>query len=229
MPIVPDDRADNESGTHAVCRIRHMIETDFAFASRLLPSEDALSSRLGIGRRAVRRALEVLEFEGLLRRTPRGMRIAEPARTASPMARSESTVPRELMAARLCVEPALAALCAMRATETDMGRLLALVSRVNEARDSDESEMWDALLHRTIARTAGNGALLAAYLSFEELRGDADWQALMTDCFTPDRVEVFHRQHNALVDAIADRDAAAARWVMAEHLDTMSRSMGLGG
>jgi len=54
------------------------------------------------------------------------------------------TTPMEVMEARLCIEPALAALCARRALPLDIERMRHLARRILEARDPDSTELWTA-------------------------------------------------------------------------------------
>ena len=103
----------------ALTTLRQLITSSALGAGGQLPTERALAERLGIGRRALRAALEVLEEEGLLwRRQGKGTFIGQPpdphGQIAADIVRAVDAA--TIMEARLCVEPALAALAAGRAS-----------------------------------------------------------------------------------------------------------------
>ena len=80
-----------------------------------LPTERELSDKTGAPRRLIRRALAALEAEGLIwRRQGKGTFAGQPVEPVSALAAeiSDSSEPVEVMEARLCIEPEIAALCA---------------------------------------------------------------------------------------------------------------------
>ncbi|MGO8656855.1 winged helix-turn-helix domain-containing protein, partial [Rhizobium ruizarguesonis] len=60
---MPMDETQGNSN-YALERLRALLRSDSLDADGKLPTERTLSEMLGVGRRAVRRALEVLEAEG---------------------------------------------------------------------------------------------------------------------------------------------------------------------
>src|SRR5439155_26016795 len=94
-----------------------------------LPTERDLVERLSAPRSAIRRALEVLEHEGVIvRHVGRGTFLAEgpaPPRPGAP----PDTSPAEIMQVRLVLEPPVAALAARVATQADPDRLRRCLDR----------------------------------------------------------------------------------------------------
>ncbi len=135
-------------------------------ATRRLPSERALAAQLGVGRRTLRRALEVLEAEGhIWRQQGKGTFLGpRPLRgEVSLVELSSRTNPLEVMEARLEIEPALARLAALRASNGDIDRLKHLAQKTEFMADGDcdSRELWDGAFHRAIAEAAGNSLLFA--------------------------------------------------------------------
>ena len=205
-----------------------LIEAGDVGADGRLPTERDLSDRFGVGRRVLRTALDALEMEGLIwRKQGKGTFIGQPPDPNGQLAAqiSDEADPISVMEARLCVEPELAALCAMRASPDDVVRLRALAERTSSAADAEAAELWDGSLHRLIARIAGNPILMTAFSLVDEVRTDNRWHAERERARSPDRVRLYTSQHRLIVDAIAAGDAHVARAAMRTHLETLSLSL----
>ncbi len=212
----------------ALTKLRQLITSSALGAGGQLPTERALAERLGIGRRALRAALEVLEEEGLLwRRQGKGTFIGQPpdphGQIAANIVRAVDAA--AIMEARLCVEPALAALAAGRASAEDIAQMRRLVDHIGLTPDTDAAELWDGALHRMIARVAGNPILLTAFQLIDEVRIREDWQALRDRARSPDSMRRSDAEHRAVIDAIEAADGARARAMMEAHLRRLAGTL----
>ncbi|MEQ8367620.1 MAG: FadR/GntR family transcriptional regulator [Roseicyclus sp.] len=212
---------DTDNASAARANIRDMIRRGAIGADGKLPTERDLCDRFGISRRAVRRALDALEAEGLIwRKQGKGTFAGEPPDPRERLAAviAEDTDPLSVMEARLALEPELAALCARRATSDDVARMRDLADRTSQAVDADAAELWDGSLHRLIARIAGNPILLTAFGLINEVRSNHRWQQERLLARSPELVREYDLQHQAIVDAIDARNEDAARAGMRAHL-----------
>lgn len=199
-----------------------------------LPPEREIATMLSVGRRAVRRALEVLEAEGTVWRqqgkgTFAGQRPLQPSDLST---LAIVTNPAEVMETRLLIEPGLARLAALRATREDIEALHRLARKVVAASDDDGWEIWDSALHRRIAQAAGNQMLLSILDAVQKVRKEGEWRHLRASVRTAERRERVFVQHDEIVSAIARRDGAAAERAMHDHLttiDTQLRALIVGG
>ncbi|MCL5778394.1 FadR family transcriptional regulator [Limibaculum sp. FT325] len=217
---------DGLNSSIALARIRQMVDGGISAGARL-PTERALAAEIGVGRAAVRRALEALEAEGLIwRRQGKGTFVVQPPR-APGLAGSlaAATNPAEVAEARITLEPQLARLSALNATPEDVARMRQLAERIAASTDADARELWDGALHRLIARTAGNGLLLAVFDLMEEVRRDDVWRMLRERARTRGTLALYARQHAAIIDAIARRDGAGAEGAMRSHLRTVAENL----
>lgn len=208
--------------------IRHMIEAGRLPADGRLPPERDLSAELGCGRREVRRALDQLETEGLIwRRQGKGTFAGQPPDPTEALAAeiAPDSDPLAVMEARICIEPALAELCARRATAEDVTQLRRLTQRASHPLDAATAELWDGALHRAIARIAGNRVMLTAFTLLDEVRIGADWQAKRHRARSAETMAVYDSQHRRIVDAIERRDGAAAYGAMREHLEELAENL----
>lgn len=200
-----------------------------------LPPERTLARDVGASRVAVREALRMLEHRGLLEvrhgaaggyfvRAVDGGLLGRDLRT---LLRLSQVSLAQLMEARLLVEPEIAALAALRATELDVKAMLAVLDdAVERATAGADPREADLRFHRLVAATARNPvhALLIDALMEVEI-GVVPRPRLVGD----DRVQV-DRCHQGIVDAITARDPERARIAMADHLvDLQRRLSGVGG
>ena len=112
-----------ENSNYALEKLRALLRTESIDADGRLPTERALSETLGVSRRAVRRALEVLEAEGRVwRRQGSGTYLGQRPDGWNEHVGSivAGTNLLEIMEVRLRVEPQLAQLAAMRVKDADV-------------------------------------------------------------------------------------------------------------
>ncbi|MEP4196794.1 MAG: FadR/GntR family transcriptional regulator [Aliishimia sp.] len=188
-----------------------------------LPTERALADRFGVGRRFVRQALDALEAEGLVwRKQGKGTFAGQPSDPMGDLAAriTGETNALEVMEARLCIEPELAALCAQRMGADEVARLRTLAQRQLEAADAQAIELWDGSLHRLIAQCARNRPLLMAFSLLDNIRSNPDWVNMRSKSRDGASLQVTHNEHLAIIDAIAAGHADVARTAMRDHLET---------
>ena len=132
-----------EANASAVGQIRAFIDAGDAANGRL-PPERVLAEDLGISRRAIRYALDLLEAEGRIRRQQgRGTFVCD-ARAGAPDLSCELaklTNPVDTLEARMAIEPALARLAALRATRADFDKLFEAAEAFASARLVDVFEL----------------------------------------------------------------------------------------
>jgi len=225
---LPETETGADNASAARTRIRELIRLGAVGVDGKLPTERDLCARFGISRRAVRRALDALEAEGLVwRRQGKGTFVGQPPDPNGHLAAiiAPDTDPLSVMEARLALEPELAALAARRATAEDVTRLRSLADRAGQAQDADAAELWDGSLHRMIARIAGNPILSAAFTLINEVRQEQRWQQEREQARSPDLVAEYDRQHGRIIDAIDARDEGAARAAMRAHLGALKANL----
>jgi GntR family transcriptional repressor for pyruvate dehydrogenase complex len=233
------DTNDQRSGTsldsaskRALEGLRALLVRHASDPERPLPPERDLATDFGVGRGSVRRALSILEMEGLIwRRQGKGTFIGPTRRSAALNvgALSSRTNLIEVMEARLHLEPSLAALAAVRASAEQVTMLRRLAKQTAQqqraASDPDELERCDSAFHRGIAEAAGNRLMLDIFELVDAIRIDPTWQALRQRARTIDLRNGYTRDHDLIVDAIAQRNAAGAASAMRSHLRSLQQAL----
>lgn len=193
-----------------------------------LPPERSLAPALGVSRRALREALARLELQGRVWRgvgqgTWLGTRPGAPSAAASRAVAASH--PLAIMEARLALEPALAALAALKATAEEIAAIARCAARGAETHDEVSWGHWDAGFHRAVAQASGNALLREAFAVIEACRARTEWGRLREVVATAALRRDAAQQHAAVADAIARRDTDAARQAMWIHLRTINRAI----
>ena len=218
-----------ENSNYALDRLRALLRSGAIEPDGKLPTERELSDSLGVSRRAVRRALEVLEAEGRIWRRQGSGTYAGPrpnGLSGDLGSIVAGTDLMEIMEVRLRVEPQLAQLAAIRAKTDEIERMYELVDRIQENDDADGRELWDGALHRQLAQSAGNRFFLALFDVINRVRQDDAWQTARERARNAaDTKSLIYKQHMAMIDAIAAHDPVRAGEAMRQHLLTLQESL----
>lgn len=227
----------------ALSKVRDFIERQNVSADGRIPPERTLASELGVGRRSVRRALDVLEQEGRIQRHQgRGtfidarqmtgssmqMAIAAAGATRPTMGAAldqvlEYTNPLEVIEVRLATEPVMARLAAMRASQAEIKRLQALAAKTRTAGDAETYERADSLFHRTIAEAARNTLFLTFFDTMRASSRDSGWRRLGENAHCYKRQTVYATFHESIAAAIAERNGQEAYAQMQRHLSDVQQ------
>ncbi|MFC3127286.1 FadR/GntR family transcriptional regulator [Pseudoroseomonas globiformis] len=185
-------------------------------AGEKLPTERVLSLRYGVARNTLRRALDGLERQGLIRRhVGRGT-----FRSASDPAAPEDAAlsPAAVVECRLILEPEMIALAVTRATPGDLARMEECLRGTDAAADLAAFEGWDAALHDAFALGTHNAAVIGMSRSLARVRERTDWGHLKAHGNTPEHRATLQAQHHAMVEAVRQRDRDTARQTMRAHI-----------
>lgn len=195
-----------------------------------LPSERTLSASLGIGRQSLREALSVLEAVGLIEvRHGIGTFVRADALAKSPeVSRNEvdEINPFTFLEARRVIEPEVAALAAKRATEQEMEKMDAALAAFKGSDSSGKTEHeLDRAFHLALARGAHNDILYRSMSMITEQMSSQLWMVMKEKSLeAPGRPELFHKDHEAILEAIKLRDHKRASQAMLAHLKGVERS-----
>jgi DNA-binding FadR family transcriptional regulator len=190
-----------------------------------LPSERDLMEAYGVGRPAIREALQSLARSGIVE-IAHGERarvvvptadliIAQVAGGAKHLLRTQPDTLDHLKEARVFLEAGLARIAAERATLDDIGRLR---QRLREHRgavaDPEQFLMRDMAFHREIAAISRNPIFSAT------VEATFNWASeyYRSIVRAPGAEELTLSEHERIIDAIAGHDAPAAEQAMRDHL-----------
>ena len=182
----------------------------------------------GVSRAALRKALALLEAEGMIwRHIGRGTFIGDrpPDEVPGLSAITRATHPEEVIEVRLLIEPHISQLAARRATAANIDAMARAVRRSRSAADMGEFELWDSAYHRAMAEAAHNQLLFGLFEAINAIRQEEIWGRLKEASLTGARKKTYIAQHSDCLHAIRGRDPDRARTLMSDHLGTVKSNM----
>lgn len=221
---VAEAQPNGDRGEAALTQLRAFLAQKQLPPSTRLPPEREFSELLGVSRGDLRKALSVLEKHGeLWRHVGKGTFIgARPVAEMSSIGEiAAQTSPGEVMRARLAIEPELAREAALHATAGDIAEMKLCVSGARGAETWRQYENWDNRLHRAIAAAAHNALLLAIFDTVNAVRRTVVWGRLRDESPHPPADHHSFAEHEAIVEAIEERDLGAAALRMRHHLEAV--------
>ncbi|SHF88597.1 transcriptional regulator, GntR family [Microbulbifer donghaiensis] len=187
-----------------------------------LPSERELSEMFEVSRPSIREAIIALEVMGRVAvRTGSGVYVIEPVNA---YADSKDFSPFELTEARVLVEGEAAALAATMITEEQLEDLRnAYRDMVRENEEGNlTSERADRKFHEVISRATNNRVLMSSINRLWDIQEHSpDIQSVHKSVCKKDGQKRL-AEHKAILQALENRDACAARRAMRLHF---SRSL----
>jgi GntR family transcriptional repressor for pyruvate dehydrogenase complex len=223
---VTDDREHSLApsvGAGAITsRLRRAITSGVYADGDRIPPERQLATAFGAARSTVRKALDQLDSEGLLvRRVGAGTFVCYSGPLLSQTGEiSDLISPLQLIDARLAVEPYMARLAALHATQREIDGMQTVLTRLETAAgDNDLFTKLDSEFHLCIARGARNPLLLHVYETINAVRTRAQWNTVKEKVLSPRQIAAYNRQHRAIYEAMTIRDAQRVADLLIEHLD----------
>jgi DNA-binding FadR family transcriptional regulator len=209
-----------------VLRLAQAIKLGALKSGARLPPERVLVERLGVSRTTLREGIRALQQQGYLK-TSRGRSggifISKPQLqrpTKADVQRIATEMDHSLLNLldmRAAVEPKVAELAALRATDAAIENLRWLVERGSRV-PRTELRQADSTLHIAIAHTAHSDELLDLVLEEQMRLHDVLGYLPTAPALQGERVGSAH-QHGQVVEAIAKRDPEAAYAAMRDHIE----------
>jgi DNA-binding FadR family transcriptional regulator len=188
-------------------------------AGERLPPERDLAKRLGVSRPTVREAMIVLEIEGLVEvRTGSGIYVRNPEGGAGTGGFDAGPGAFELLAARLVIEPEIAAAAALAATPDDVRALAETIADLENAEDHRSSQEPDRRFHAMIAGATRNSVLVQIVENLWGAMFSPIFERLASQTGLPENRRMTVADHRIILAAIEKGDAKAAHAAMRAHL-----------
>ena len=216
-------------GTRIYEKVVEKLKNEIAVGNILpgdpLPSERQLMETFSVSRSSLREAFRVMELLGLIESIPGKGRFVRHPRAISEDKNTmqlEDSAILELMEARRILDPAIIAESAMRATPSDLTRILRNITYTERSLSSpDERARVDFDFHLLLAEATHNFVFInltrmnfdlisATHERIYKLLGDKD---------------AFLNEHREIYEAVLVHDVEKAREAASRHIDRIYRTL----
>ena len=188
-------------------------------AGQKLPPERRLADHFQASRATIREALRQLTDQQLVERRIGSGTFVTYSQAVEEYEIAEETSPLQLIEVRMAIEPQIARLAVLHASNRDLDRLAAALAAVHECHGSAACySAADEQFHLALAACTGNPLMIWLYRQINEVRLHAQWAAMRGKVLTAENMRVYDEQHAAVVDAVRRRDADAAAAAMVQQM-----------
>jgi len=211
----------------AIEKIKEMIVSGALRPGDRLPKESELAAGLGLSRNSLREAvralsliriLDVRQGDGTYVTSLDPQLLLEAVSFVVDFHRDDTVL--EFLAVRRILEPAATAMAALRISEQQLDALGAQLDRLGEAPSVEELVACDLEFHRGIVSSAGNSVLCSL---LDGLSGPTTRARIWRGLTQEDAVARTLREHRAILAALRDRDAEAARSWATVHIASVEQ------
>jgi len=220
---LPGMKEKKEEGEKRVLEhIQALLSSGSIKAGNKLPSERQLSESFGVTRGYVRKALQRLEYYGLVKTLPQKGSVVERIGGKAMSGIIQAIIEIDgsedidsLMETRGILERHSARLAAERATDEGLASVMDAHAAFKAAAGADTLEE-DHLFHLAIARACGNSVTLSlvSIITPKIIAMNRDFAEN-----DPGRASRTYGEHQAIVDAIVAKNADAAEAAMRSHME----------
>lgn len=212
--------------------LRRDIESGVFGPDGRFPTERDLAERFGVARNTIRRAMDALETDGhITRQVGRGTFVTRSLSGEGAALSAISGIvpadisPRDLIEARMMIEPAAAAAAAANATDADIELLMKAQAASEDTSVMEEFERYDAEIHQLIFAMTHNQLVQRIDEMLRSMRDNADWLAAKRNAYSSELKARYVSQHAAIIDAVRQRSPKAAREAMVAHLEEVRHAL----
>ncbi|MGW2899368.1 FadR/GntR family transcriptional regulator [Streptomyces sp. NPDC001212] len=211
----------------AIEKIKGMIVSGALRPGDRLPKESALAAGLGLSRNSLReavralsliRVLDVRQGDGTYVTSLDPQLLLEALGFVVDFHRADTAL--EFLAVRRILEPAATAMAASRISEEQLAALDARFDALGGDPSVEELVACDLEFHRGIARGCGNSVLCSL---LDGLSGPATRARVWRGLARRDAVGRTLSEHRAILGALRDRDAEAARSWATVHIASVEQ------
>lgn len=203
-------------------RLAEAIHSGLLKAGDKLMTEREIATGSGLARSTVRDVLAELERAGLIhRQVGRGTFVTGDGAAPKSGSAAPGTArfsPAELIEFRQVLEPGLAELIVLKASEAELEAIRSLSSAGRAVEDWRHGEEVDGAFHAKLYETTHNATIRMIGLHVRTARAQPSWLMIKKSNFSRESWAFYQSEHEAIAEALCERDTVRARDLLRRHL-----------
>ncbi|UDL93756.1 FCD domain-containing protein [Lichenihabitans sp. PAMC28606] len=186
-----------------------------------IATERALAAQFGASRSVVRSALAELHKAGkIVRKVGHGTIVQESPQLPRPVDtfRLLDTSPADMLDFRLALEPGLADIITLQASDADLAAIVDCVNQGDRASGLQEWEEWDRAFHRLVVAASHNRLAISVYDAVIGIRHEKPWLLTKQGHTDLDHWKRYQDDHRRIALSLSNRDAVGGAVAIRDHL-----------
>ena len=192
-----------------------------------LPTEKELCEKLQVSRASIREAMARLSAKGLIRKKRYGGYFIDKyfdkrkfVNDIISLLQDEGKYPREILQARLILEPEIGSIAAKEATPSEVKELKTILDELQRVgSDPVKRLIKDVGFHIKIAEITKNRVLIQLYLVIADLIKKDLWPIMKARSWSKEnRFKIYTNQHKDIYTAISNKDEESAESAIRKHI-----------
>jgi GntR family transcriptional regulator, transcriptional repressor for pyruvate dehydrogenase complex len=214
-----------------ILAIEEMIRKNNIQPGERLPSEKELSTIFDVGKATVREALSVLQTNGVVESRPgSGIYLKELGNESIADRVTNNLMEKEklqdILEFRSAMEVSATALAAIRASDEDLKKIIQAHQNLIEANESGLIGVKeDFSFHYSIVLASHNALFKDIFKSVSQRFEEEIRISKMQSAKIPGRFPIIHKEHEAIVKALIQKEPQLASNAMKTHLDRTERKI----
>lgn len=222
MNISAIDTKTSRGARSIATQIKRAIETGTLTNGDQLPPERELSDSYSASRSTIRKALNILEEDGLVsRKVGSGTFINYSGTTEIDVENVVDQIsPIQLIEARIGFERQMLRLAVVHATARNIERMEIILDLLEASENDRESfTQQDSDFHLTLAKASGNPLIVQLYNQINEIRTHSQWRNAREIVLRPEKIRAYNVFHRDILIGLKNRSIARSIEALNAHME----------
>jgi len=228
MSITAIDTKISRGARSIATQIKRAIETGTLTNGDQLPPERELSERYEASRSTIRKALNILETDGLIsRKVGSGTFIDYSGSTEIDVDNVVDQIsPIQLIETRIGFERQMLRLAVVHATARNIERMENILDAM-EASENDREHFTqqDSEFHLTLAKASGNPLIVQLYNQINEIRTHSQWRNARELVLSPEKIRAYNVFHRDILNGLKNRSISNAIEALNAHMELAQKDL----
>ncbi len=222
------DTRSSRGARSIATQIKRAIEIGTLTNGDQLPPERELSDSYAASRSTIRKALNILEEEGLVSRKVGSGTFINYSGAAELDVESvvDQISPIQLIETRIGFERQMLRLAVVHATARSMERMETILEAMEACENDREGfTLHDSEFHLTLAKASGNPLIVQLYNQINEIRTHSQWRNAREIVLSPEKIRAYNVFHRDILNGLENRSISNAIEALNAHMELAQKDL----